>query len=473
MIKKEAFFLVIAIILLSGNVLGAGLEVTSQRDDSRVFPGSETLFKITVKNDQIREDFVRIDPEPFSVKPFSDIIDEIKISPRSINIPSGEERNFDVIVKYSGSITPEKTYTIKIIVKSVLNEEVRAIHPLASFIMSSGDIISMKPFIKDEVIPGKEIFFDVEFKNNVKEDFNDLNFFISTSRFNKEEKISIKGKEVLTKIFSFFLEPETPAGREILTLRLMKGNSLKGERQTGLEVRLHQDIIEKENRESGFLSTKVTIIKQNNGNVDVKKTVKYPLGIINQYFTDSTPEGNYKKDETGRYLVWDLNLGAGQESEINIEIDYTSMFFALTSALFLLGLIYFVKNRTLRIKKTVYKIKEGDKDLLKIILNIQNNSSKNIKNMKVVEILPSLVKHYSDFGTLKPDKIMQGSAGVKFVWDFDELYAGEERVLSYKAELKTDLYGKVRLPAASIQYAGKENKLVIRRSNMKTIDLRR
>ncbi|MBI2672440.1 hypothetical protein HYX16_05905 [Candidatus Woesearchaeota archaeon] len=258
----------------------------------------------------------------------------------------------------------------------------------------------------------------------------------------------------------------------MLTLRLLKGNSLKGEKKINLDVKLHQDIIEKENRESGFLSTKITITKQNNGNVNIKKTVKYPLGVIQQYFTDSTPKGNYIKDDSGKYLIWNLNLAAGQEIEINIEVDYSSLFFTLVSLLLLAGLIYFVKNRTLRIKKKVYKIKEGDKTHLKIILNIQNNTGKNITNMKVVDILPSLVKHYSDFGTLKPDHIMQGSAGVKFIWDLDVLHSGEERVLTYKIEPKIDLYGKIRLPAASIQYTGKDNKLVIRRSNTGSANLR-
>ncbi|MBI2672441.1 hypothetical protein HYX16_05910 [Candidatus Woesearchaeota archaeon] len=199
MIKKEALFMVLIVILLTGNALGAGLNVTSEKTDSRVFPGSEVLFKVTIRNDQTREDIIRIDPDFFATEPFSDFIDEIKINPRSINIPSGEERNFDVTIKYANNIKPEKTYTTNLIIKSTLSGEVKAVHPLTSFIMSSGDIITMKSYINDDVIPGKEVFFDVEFKNNVNEEFNDLNLFITSGSFKKEERISIKGNDILIR----------------------------------------------------------------------------------------------------------------------------------------------------------------------------------------------------------------------------------------------------------------------------------
>src|SRR3989344_7961687 len=471
-LKKSAVILFILIILLVTVASAQKIEVTSARVDNKAFPGSEVLFILKVKNNDIREQTIRVTPDPFSVAPFSDYIESINIKPGSTNIAQNEESVFQVSIKYALNLKPERAYTTNVVVKSLQDENFREVSQLTSFIMSPGDIINIKADINDEIIPGIDTKFDVNFKNNVNEDFSYLDFYVISGDFNEKYKVNIKRKEEITKTFSLNLNQETLPGDYELFLRLFKDGSLKGEKVINIKVKPSSNLNEKTSRESRFLTNKVIITKSNNGNLFVEKNVKYPIGSFERFFTKTTLKGEYIKENQENYLSWDLKLKPGEEINIEIETDYTSLFFTVVVFVILISLIYYVKSRSLRITKKIITVKDDKGHHLKVVLTIQNNTNKNINDLKIIDLLPALIKHYSNFGTLEQKHIQQGSKGLRFVWELKTLHSGEERVITYKIEPQLNLFGNIRLPPASIQFTGKGNRLVIRRSNIARLELK-
>ncbi len=470
MIKKGALFLII-FLLLAVTVSAEKIDISSSKIQSKIFPGGEATFLLKVRNNQLRDEIIKVSNDPFSVYPFSEFIETISIKPSQLSIGSGQEGIFEVSIKYPKGIKSEKLYTALIIVSSLLNKDVKETYPLTSFIMSSSDIISMKVNIGDFVTTGKETNFDVNFKNNVDESFDNLKLYITFGSFSEEYSLSIKEKGEVNKEFKLNVKPDIAPGDYGLVLRLFQGQSLKGEKETLVKVVSTKELEEKITTTDGFLSSKVIITKINKGNERYEKIVKYPISSFQKLFTEATPKPTVAKENNKNYFVWNLNISPGEEINIIVTTDYTSLFFIIFGLILILSLVYYIKNKSLRITKKVIMVKDHDKMHFKVILTLENYTSKAIYNLKVIDLLPSLIRHYKDFGTLEPKNIQQGSKGLRFIWELSKLESGEERMISYKIEPQLNVFGNIKLPRASLQFAGKNNKLIIRKSNVATFKL--
>ena len=474
MIKKGLIFLLlIFLIVFSVSAATTKISISSSKIQNKVFPGSEVTYIVTVKNNLLRNEIIKVSPDPFSIFPFSDFIDSITVKPAQIEIPTQSQDTFEVKVKYSKEIKSEKSYTAYIIVSSLLHEDIKETFPLTSYIMNSGDIVNMDVNIGDTVDLGKDVSFDVKFKNNVDQNFENLKLFISLGSFSDEEDFKINSKEEIIKTFTLNIKPETPPGDYNLVLKLFNGQSLKGERSVRVNVESNKELAEKISKENGFLSTKITITKSNKGNEKFNKIVKYPVGSFQKLFTETSPKPEFVTENDQGYYLWNLNINPGEEVNIIIDTNYTSLFLTIFGLTLLIGLIYYVRTRSLKISKKVIMVREGhDKKLhFKVIISLQNYTGKPIHNLKVIDLLPSLIKHYKEFGTLEPKHVQQGGRGLRFVWELNKLESGEERVISYKIEPQLNLFGNIRLPPAILQFTNKHNKLVMRRSNIASFKL--
>ena len=255
-----------SLLLVSPVFAQQKIEISSIKVDSKAFPGSEVIFQVRIKNLQIRDDIIKITPDPFSMHPFSDVAARISVSPTQLTIPAGSEGSFEVKVRYAQNIKAEKAYTVNLIVQSLLNSDVKQIYPLASFILSSGEIISIRTNVPDKILPSREFLLDITFKNNLNQDFSDLDFLLTSSHFNEEHKLTLARNQEIVKQFAIKLISETPIGNYDLFLRLYYQGSLKGEKRLTFKVEESKDVQEKINRESGFLSARTTITKINNKN---------------------------------------------------------------------------------------------------------------------------------------------------------------------------------------------------------------
>ena len=97
---------------------------------------------------------------------------------------------------------------------------------------------------------------------------------------------------------------------------------------------------------------------------------------------------------------------------------------------------------------------------------MKNRTENELYNVKVIDIIPRVLKIELDhFGTLKPDKVFEGTAGTRLIWIIKKLDSGDEVVITYRLTSKVSLLGKITLPAAIGQYYGKKKQIVKVKSN--------
>ena len=99
----------------------------------------------------------------------------------------------------------------------------------------------------------------------------------------------------------------------------------------------------------------------------------------------------------------------------------------------------------LEVKKSVMPVKtKGGEFALKVTLSLK--ARQEVENVTLVDKIPSMVKIYKKFGTVKPDKIDPASRRVH--WHIGDLEAGEERTFDYIIYSKVGIVGKFSLPRA-------------------------
>ena len=123
------------------------------------------------------------------------------------------------------------------------------------------------------------------------------------------------------------------------------------------------------------------------------------------------------------------------------------------------------KKRKLLVKKSILKLQDDKKDLkFKVMLHLKNNTSSRINDIRVMDVLPNIIKSTGEYGTLKPSKIQKGEKSGRLVWEIESLEKSEERILSYNIVSGLKIFGRFGLPLCVVKYK-KGKKLMTSMSN--------
>ena len=99
--------------------------------------------------------------------------------------------------------------------------------------------------------------------------------------------------------------------------------------------------------------------------------------------------------------------------------------------------------------------------IIKIVLLIKNIGHE-IKDIKVVDRVPNLVKLYERFGAVKPAEIKKN----RLTWNFETMEPGEEEVVSYIIYSKIIPVGTIMIPKAVVHYTDIKEKRQVTYSNL-------
>ncbi len=464
---KSVLFLLFVILFLS-SVNAAGIIVSSSKVEGSVEVGGEAVHILKIKNTELRDGTYKLKPDDFSVVPFSDAVEDIFFEPSSsVLIPAGGEAEVKVRTKFLDSVRPDRNYITRIIITSPIDPNIRKEVALTTYVIPSVDLIDIETVLPSEIVPGKKNEILINLTNKGKEDLNDLDIFYSSSIFNLEDMVSLGGFEKRTIKSDLEIDPLTEKGEYTLSIRLFKDGKIKGSRSFKFAVGQNPDLRERELFTKGFLSSTVEIVRENEGNTEISRVVSYPITSFQRLFTTTEPIGKIINDEKGMRYEWEFTVPPGSIYRIVINTSYRWLFFSILIVLLAIGTVVYLRQKNIIIKKSVFKINESKEGIseLKILLHIKNRTHKEIYNIKVIDLLPKVIKPESDFGTLKPSKIQQGTVGMRLIWEIDKLDPGEERIISYKISSKLPLVGKIGLPSALVQYYGKGKRLINVKSN--------
>jgi hypothetical protein len=457
-----ALFLFIASCVYASNDLK--LNVTSLQD--KIEAGKEANFKIHVVNNGIREDIFRIYVDELSVYPFSDFAEKITIEPNQLIIKSHEGIDVSVKVKVLSTARANINHILTIKARSLTNSELNAEDKLNIFVISPQQVISVLPIIPKDIEPGKNFDAIVYYGNRINEQFDNLKILISGVFFSESDEISLMPYENVSRDYKINIRSSVEPGDYIFSLRVYKDKELKGEYSSKVTVGASSFIREDKKVSKGLLSQVITLTEINKGNVVASKKIIYPSRFLDSLYLFIEPEAA----KEGNNYAWYITLKPDEIYNIRINKDYKPIVIVLIIIISFLWVLSYLFGKQIIIKKKILKIKKEEKGAeLKVLISVRNRGPE-LRNVKVIDIIPSYMKPSDDFGTLKPNKIQRGVMGLRFIWDIDSLQRGEERVLSYVVHYKLPVIGKIKLPAAFVQFRKndrvfgvKSNKLIVRK----------
>ena len=454
------------VLLLPIQVYAAGIKVTVTKEQDVVEPGGAAFFSIKITNKQIREDTFQLKANTFLIAPFSDDVESVFFLPKStVTIPTNQEEIVTAKVVFADTVRTDRTYVIPIEVISLTNSKVRETLEPTIYVISPKEVVNIGIEDIGTVIPGRENLIKIVLRNNANVDLTNIDIFYTSSVFSLEEKVSLNAFEEKEVELNLQLDPLIEEGEYSLAVRLYEGDKMRGSDSFDFFVGENPDITEREKVDRGFLSYRVEVVRENEGNTEIERTVKYPIGSFQKLFTKTNPEGALVED--GKFYEWTFKIPPGDIVRIEIETDYKLPFFIVLAILILIGIILYVRKKDLKLVKEVFKIKADESGVgeVKVLLHLKNKSSREIYNIKILDFLPKYMHADVDYGTLKPSKIQEGTTGRRIVWEVSKLDPGEERIISYKVKSRLKLVGAHDLPSGTVQYFGKKKRVVNVESN--------
>jgi len=292
---------------------------------------------------------------------------------------------------------------------------------------------------------------------------NDIDLFYTSAVFDDEEKITLLPTQEKEITLPILIDPSVEVGAYTLTVRAYDGDQLKGSAHFDFSTVDNPDLVEKEKTSRGFLSSKIIITKENSGNTNVDKVVKHPIGGFRSLFTKVNPEVEKLKDiDGGSYYEWEFTLEPGESYTIEIKTDYKLLFFIIVAIVIIIGLYFFFKQKSLKLTKQVIRLHDEKEDIhkVKVLLHLKNKTTKEVYNIKLIDLLPAYVHADMEYGTLRPRHAQEGSKGLRLIWEIGKIDPGEERVISYKFKTTVQLSGQPTLPSAMVQYFGKGKRVI-------------
>ncbi|MBI4154564.1 hypothetical protein HY498_00565 [Candidatus Woesearchaeota archaeon] len=470
---KKVIILALVILLLSTIVTAKEipkLEISKVAPLNEGRQGKPAFFEFTIKNNQAFTDIFTIKPDEAFIAPLSNIFKSVIITPEQIEIGTGKEKTIKVEVNLFDDIKPNKNYITQIDINSVKTPSLQETVRITVNLFAADDIFGLKSLLPEEgVLPGIGVPIKVEIKNTLNAEFKDIEIEVEIEGKNFKDKVietlNFEKQEVKTKDFLFNFGSLVAPGTYNLIIKALEDKAVKGLYEGSFELLPNYNVEEKVEKESNFLKGKIIVTKKNNGNFPVEENFQMERSLITDFFIKTSIERKIINDKN----TWVFLIKPNEEFKLIIEKSYRSFFLGLLIAIVLIIVLYYTLRKEITIKKSVIKIKEYQNAIeIKVLVHVKNNLKRDIENLKIVDIVPHLVKPTGEFSTLKPNKIIRGEAGIKLVWELPVLTSKEERIIGYKATTRLNIVGKLALPPAATLYESdgktikiKSNRLVL------------
>lgn len=469
---KKTFLILVSLLLAISLVAAEDVEVRHELVTEEVYPGETISVNVIVKNNQASDDNIVVKVDQTALYPllkFSAFKDVMPLSGRK-TIEAGKEGVYSFVVYVRDGIEPDRNYDLIFKVKSDKNpdleiEDYRARIPVAS----PEELIKITTDLSDEIAPGREVVFEVKFRNQANLMVDPADLYIDSDLFSKYySEILYPTPYEITKSLKFTPEPTAKPGIYQMVITAFKGKTLRGRLVKNFEVIANPDIDSKVDTKSGFLMREITVTKYNKGNVNVDDVYELPMTWFERLMTDYSTEPSKIAD--GK-VEWRMTIQPAETETLKIKTNYRELFFTIIALLILAVVIVYYMKRVVSIRKGVFKIRDekGAIAEIKILIHVMNRTPKPITNIKIVDILPHMLLLSHEYGTLKPTKFQKGEKSSRLIWDIDELEPGEERVISYRAKPGLHVIGPINLPAALLRYTNKDKKIIDMQSNRVTL----
>jgi len=455
---KNLFLCTLFLILFSVTV-SAGSTVTATPIKNEISPAEYATFSITITNLESQTQKYSLyslqSGQSWNVDPFP-------LKDKVIELQSGQSYTTTIRAKTLQDLSPG-IYFVHLSIQSDLGEsytEDLKIYLKAKNPLDYLPAILVSTDMNDKIDPTQPQSIKLSLENRNPLNLNDLKIRIESDlpEFQKEVSVDLPPLGKKTVEFSVIPSPYTqPKDYSLFFVLESHGEAVKVVEQKIKVLSLLPPFEVTPTEESVYLKTYRTLQVHNPGNVRNTQIVKDPVSLWMLPLIRS--EGKSVKEDGQRYLAWEVALNPNESVNIPVIINYRILVY-LAIALLLFALFYFYAQSPLSLTKTATTVhgEEGTLSEIKITLELRNYSKKPIKNVTVIDLVPSIanVDKSLELGTLKPHETKQTKEGTKVAWSLAELDAHEQRLITYKIKAKLNILGTFSLPRASTEFERKK-----------------
>ncbi|MEM4245504.1 MAG: hypothetical protein QW404_01080 [Candidatus Nanoarchaeia archaeon] len=455
------------IILSSMLVLAQEISVKHAAITDKVYPGETAKFRLMITNYGMDDTFT-ISKDPLGYAPFSPYFKDIMINPNIITIASQDTEEAIVEVGILDNVEPGRNYKTIIKIKARTTDR-KIDYPLAINVMPPENPVTVELTFPEAVMPGKEYSYKLKLKNTANMILAPVSTYVTTNFFTKDfkdKRLYAYQEMYLTEDGSeeikFKLKPDEKPGKQTVSVTVYKGEKLIGKITKAFEVVSNPDVEEKIATESAFLVRTIRVSKTNKGNIVTTERYEFPISKLTRTLTKFDPEPIVGEEK----VEWILDIPPGETRTITITTNYKPLFYGIIALILIIIMVVWKIKRSISITKHVVKVRgrKGEVLGMKILLHVKNKTGQKITDIRVIDILPSLLKTGQEFGTLKPMQIQKGEKSSRLIWNIEGLEAGEERLISYKVEPNLQVFGTILLPPALLRFK-KKGKVIDKKSN--------
>ncbi len=321
-------------------------------------------------------------------------------------------------------------------------------------VLDTEDVFLVDFYSDAPVDPRQSAILKVSLRNVADRDFSHLAVEVHSEffDFSSTGAVAPLGDAILE--FPVQLPEHAGEGEYPVTVTVFDGDMLLGTYADVLAVSEYGDLTEVVVDSSSFLRTSTSVTQTNEGNAVYSAPFVREFSLVEKMFTTFSPTPSSVAKQNGYYAVtWDVSLLAGE----TITISYVTSYRLAVGVVLLLMVLgfawYYFSRRTVTVAKKVVSVqpKKGKLSTLKVTLVVNNTSSRNLKNVKLLDRVPNTKVAPQRYGTLKP-KVKKGVKSVSLLWEIPTLRAGEERVITYEVKSSLHFSGSLLLPAAVARY---------------------
>ncbi|MFH1211059.1 MAG: hypothetical protein V1645_04040 [archaeon] len=463
---------VMLVILCSFIVYAQEITITHEPLTEKAYPGETAKFRLLITNNQGKDDTFTISKDPLGYAPFSPYFRDIIINPSILTIAAHDTQEAIVEVGLLDNIEPGRNYKTTLRIKSRTSDQ-KWEYPIAINAQAPENPIRVELTFPEGVMPGKEYSYKVQLKNTANMILAPVNTYVTTNFFTNDfpgKRLYPYQEMFLTQDgnedVKFKLQPDEKPGRYSVSVTVYKGDKLIGKIMKMFEVVNNPEVDEKIATESQFLVRTIKVMKTNKGNVVATERYEFPISGFQRMMTDFDPEPIIGQDK----VEWVVDIPPGETRTITITTNYKPLAYLITALLIILIMVVWRIKRSIGIKKRIVKVRgrKGEVIGLKVLLHVRNKTGRKITDIKVIDILPNLLKLSNEFGTLKPNQVQKGDRSSRLIWHIESLEGGEERLLSYGVEPSLQMFGTIMLPQALLRFK-KGRQLVDKKSGRAVI----
>lgn len=435
--KKKVLLLIGVIILINIiSVLAINLEVNSKAISNSylIELNDPAVFDLIIKNLDKSDSFqiyslvgINITHMPLRIDKDETEIIRIYLTPQDYLRSNPQSYTFEYKIKNSKNEIQSETLTINIVsLDSAFSIDSQPINP-------------------------KSEKMTINIRNNLMKNLKNVKFKIKSNFFNDYEKELSFGlnekKHIEINIDKNKLKTLT-AGNYILNSQIsLQNNIFNFESQIRF---LENEGIEMLEDKKGSIIQKIEIIKKNTGNTKQLIAITQKKNFIAYLFTTANiPPTKVETEGFYKNYVWEKVLNPDEELKIVTRTNW--LFPIIIIIIIIIGASLIRKSiyDNLELTKKVAFVKtRGGEFALKV--SVKARAKKQIEKIKIIDILPSMVKLYDKFGMINPDKIDMDSK--RLYWNIPRLNKGETRIFTYIIYSKIGVFGRIELPEARAIY---------------------